>query len=100
VTDELCTRLCGRKSAREIFVFTAVKAKKNSIEAARSAGGRQGTLVTEGTLVTMPPTTEEMKRWFQKAEEVKLNGGRDVHVSPTCKACTCRYASKRCIGIA
>jgi hypothetical protein len=33
----------------------------------------------------MPPTTEEMKRWFQKAEEVKLNGGRDVHVSPTQK---------------
>jgi len=30
----------------------------------------------------MPPTTEEMKRWFEKAEEVRAKGGRNVHVSP------------------
>ena len=88
------------RPVERFLFFTAVKGQKKLNRGRRSAGGRQGTLVTEGTLVIMPPTTEEMKRWFQKAEEVKLNGGRDVHVSPTCKACTCRYASKRCIGIA
>ena len=67
------------------FCFFTLKSQKNLNRGRRSAGGRQGTLVTEGTLVIMPPTTEEMKRWFQKAEEVKLNGGRDVHVSPTRK---------------
>ena len=49
----------------------------------------------------MPPTTEEMKRWFEKAEEVRAKGGRNVHVSrPRPMYAQCGLACTRAMCVA